>query len=150
MSNIAPKPTTYRGIRFDSRLEAKTAVLLDNCKNVMSWRFEPITFRLSPQNWTYTPDFEVNLFLHGRQSRIYLEVKPLEVSRDYAKVLQAMTTTVRYPLFIFMPDFWKNSYLSYAVRTRCLKVFDIDHLLVNFHAAFDLAHHFRFDLRPHG
>lgn len=58
-------PTTYAGINFRSRLEAKWAAFFD----LMSWRwsYEPIDF----DGWI--PDF----ILHGRKERILVEVKPL-------------------------------------------------------------------------
>src|SRR4030042_1299855 len=47
------KPTTYNGINFRSRIEARWAVFMDNCG--VKYEYEPETFKLS--SGLYVPDF---------------------------------------------------------------------------------------------
>lgn len=63
--NIKAIPTSYAGVNFRSRLEARWAVFFD----AMNWRwaYEPLDFG----GWI--PDF----ILHGARERILVEVKPL-------------------------------------------------------------------------
>jgi len=58
-------PTTYSGIEFRSRLEARWAAFLDNVK--ADWDYEPQDFD------GYIPDFRI----HAPNGRVtYLEIKP--------------------------------------------------------------------------
>jgi len=58
-------PTTYRGVLFRSRLEAKWAAFFDNVK--WNWEYEPCGF----DGWI--PDFAI----YGDPKIIYVEVKPI-------------------------------------------------------------------------
>ena len=62
-------PTTYRGIRFRSRLEARWGAFFDSMG--WAWAYEPVDL----DGWI--PDFEV----HGR----YAEVKPARSLEDLAE-----------------------------------------------------------------
>jgi hypothetical protein len=60
---IRNKPT-YKGIVFASQLEAEYAQYLDLLiagKEIESWLYEPVTFRITKDDkqTTYTPDFRV-------------------------------------------------------------------------------------------
>jgi hypothetical protein len=70
---ITAIPTTYKGIEFRSRLEAKWAVMFDHLG--WTWEYEPIDFN------GYIPDFHIDF---GRRS-YFVEIKP------------AMTTAEMYP-----------------------------------------------------
>lgn len=65
MSNFG-KPTTYKGINFRSRLEARWAAMFDILD--WAWEYEPEC------GGAYIPDF----LLHGSPGhQVYVEVKPL-------------------------------------------------------------------------
>lgn len=68
---IAAIPTTYNGVRFRSRLEAKWAAFFD----LMGWKweYEPIDLK------GYIPDFILT------RRKILVEVKPFETSEDINK-----------------------------------------------------------------
>lgn len=63
MSFVA-KPTTYNGVRFRSRLEARWAAFFD--LNAWKWSYEPVDLA----GWV--PDF----ILHMPLADVYVEVKP--------------------------------------------------------------------------
>lgn len=63
---IAAIPTTYAGIRFRSRLEARWAAFFDACG--FAWAYEPMDF----SGWI--PDFSLRIHPHGL---VYAEVKPI-------------------------------------------------------------------------
>lgn len=67
--SIPARPTTYRGIRMRSRLEARVAASLDS---VMpgAWEYEPQAF--ANERGQYLPDFRVTV----PSGHYYLEVKP--------------------------------------------------------------------------
>ena len=64
-------PTTYRGVQFRSRLEARVANFLDQCG--LLWDFEPIDLK------NYVPDFLVEL-PHGVT---LLECKPAVLPNEF-------------------------------------------------------------------
>lgn len=68
MADIKSIPTTYAGVRFRSRLEARWAAFFDLAK--LQWEYEPIDFA----GWA--PDFLIRTPL----APIYAEVKPVELS----------------------------------------------------------------------
>lgn len=78
-------PTTYKGVRFKSRTEARWAVFFDLC--LLTWDYEPEGFKLSTGE-TYLPDF----FLP--EMRLWIEVKP-DVIPVLDKVLDKARTFVR-------------------------------------------------------
>lgn len=69
--NIPARPTTYKGIRMRSRLEARVAASLD--AEGLPWEYEPRAF--ANEHGQYLPDFLL-LPHNARAERIYLEVKP--------------------------------------------------------------------------
>jgi len=69
-SGIRVLPTTYREVRFRSRLEARWAVYFDLIG--LDWRYEPEGYELPSGN--YCPDFECQNF--------FVEVKPNVAARE--------------------------------------------------------------------
>ena len=63
---IQAQPTRYKGIQFQSKLEARMAVFWDVLQ--FDWYYEPATFQLSTGK--YTPDFYLV------DPELWVEVKP--------------------------------------------------------------------------
>jgi hypothetical protein len=61
---IAAIPTTYKGIEFRSRLEAKWAVMFNQLG--WTWEYEPIDLH------GYIPDFHIDFGIH----QFFVEIKP--------------------------------------------------------------------------
>ena len=71
MTFPAARPTTYKGIRMRSRLEARVAAVIDedwDCE----WWYEPNAF--ADESGQYLPDFLVRF--PGNPIAYYFEVKP--------------------------------------------------------------------------
>lgn len=79
--------TTYRGVAFRSRLEARWAVFFD--KLGIEWEYEPEGYEAGGTR--YLPDFWLPTVLHrGRAGGLYFEVKassPLEGEVHKARML---------------------------------------------------------------
>lgn len=75
---IAARPTTYRGIKMRSRLEARVASELDT--NDYTWTYEPRAY--AGVGGQYLPDFE----LTGAPFPLFMEVRP-----TLERALQALT-----------------------------------------------------------
>ncbi len=68
-SKMGNEPTVYNGIRFKSKLEARTAIMLDywiKFGTIVDWQYEPQTFTFEHTDKTgkrkdvqYVPDFKV-------------------------------------------------------------------------------------------
>lgn len=73
---IPARPTTYKGIKMRSRLEADYAAYLDRSSKVWgsTWRYEPVCFGSEDSQWL--PDFSEE---HGHGSRTYVELKPIGI-----------------------------------------------------------------------
>lgn len=71
-STLAPRSTTYCGIRMRSRLEASLAAILSDAD--LEWDYEPECF--ASEDGQYLPDFAVR----SRGGPVYVEVKgpPIE------------------------------------------------------------------------
>lgn len=76
---IKAVPTTYAGVTFRSRLEARTAVFFDAAG--ISWEYEPVRVALEGGG-TYLPDFRTN-------ESGYVEVKGAEENLDKPYLLRA-------------------------------------------------------------
>lgn len=142
---ISSKPTVYRGITFRSRLEARWAIFLENSASVLKWTYEPATYHLLPQNWDYTPDFRV---WHKSGNTFDLEVKPNEVTLDYAKVLVAFRRVMPYDLYVLTGN-WYDVPLAVSLSltaVRLCKVPTIETLFPIHSQAFEFARTYRFDL----
>lgn len=72
---IAAIPTTYKGIEFRSRLEAKWAVMFDQLG--WTWEYEPIDLH------GYIPDFYIDF---GRR-RYFVEIKPAMTTAELYSAL---------------------------------------------------------------
>ena len=69
-------PTTYKKIKFRSRLEARYALFLDTLS--IKWFYEYEGFQLSNGKW-YLPDFFLpEVGLRSSTQGTYLEIKPTE------------------------------------------------------------------------
>ena len=65
---MKPRPTTYKGIRMRSRLEASFAASL---VDLTTWEYEPVCF--ADETGQYLPDFRV---WWGSEDYSYVEIKP--------------------------------------------------------------------------
>lgn len=69
------RPTTYKGIKMRSRLEAGFAAWLD--RNSVIWKYEPRAY--AGEDGQYLPDFELpEISFAGIASRVFVEIKPSE------------------------------------------------------------------------
>src|SRR5580658_3875763 len=77
---IAAHPTTYAGVNFRSRLEARWAAFF----NLLGWQweYEPVDL----EGWV--PDFEITIPCHGNHVYhhhvVLAEVKPFKSLKDFA------------------------------------------------------------------
>lgn len=78
---LPPRPTTYKGIRMRSRLEAAYAAWLDEQR--WTWEYEPRAF--ANESGQYLPDFKIHGvvdLLENREATAYLDVKPSFLDLD--------------------------------------------------------------------
>lgn len=99
---IKPIETKYKGYRFRSRLEARTAILLDELK--IPYIYEPEGFAFD-DGTTYLPDF----YLPDQDA--FLECKGIMNNKDWHKVeLLAKESgkdiVIMYPDFHFTLGYW--------------------------------------------
>ena len=66
-------PTTYRGVRMRSRLEAEVAYLLDAMR--CEWEYEPQSFLIPETGDHYLPDFRVGRLFLWVEARGYVTGK---------------------------------------------------------------------------
>ena len=102
--HIQPKPTRYRKITFNSRLEARWAVLLDHLHLITDWKYEPFELRDKETNHPYTPDFLVQI----QQYAWLLEVKPSTVELDYLDKLQRISISLGRVLWLAEGSIYKE------------------------------------------
>lgn len=107
--HIQPKPTRYAGILFESRMEAKWAVIFDHCQNVFNWEYEPQTFIKRPENWEYTPDFYITGFDRGRKQALYVECKPAPISKEYHDFLLKVHPVMPHNLLLLMSSMFPQN-----------------------------------------
>lgn len=101
-------PTTYKGVQFRSKLEAKWAVFFDSMR--VKWKYEPFSFNIGRHS--YTPDFllpEMD-FRHetnampglgfGKTKGVLFEIKPIAPNSDYKQGLHAAAETIKAPLIL--------------------------------------------------
>ena len=85
---IKAKPTWYKGIRFDSRLEAIWACFFDVLG--IEWRREPSKFELPGFDTGYLPDYRIcNVVNGGPLSDVYVELRPEGHPNEKAAALSA-------------------------------------------------------------
>ena len=110
MANFPPKPTTYKGIRFKSRLEAKLAVLLDELG--AQWVYEPF------QEDGYTVDFLINnviVYPEGdvREENLYLEAKgEMKPSNGYKSDWQKILEFTSLGRDLVLANYIQTQYLT--------------------------------------
>lgn len=91
----ASKVTTYAGVTFRSRLEARWALLFDTVG--IPWQYEPRCFR-TPEGG-YLPDFLV-----GKVRPFWLEIKgPEPIERDYVRARHVVGQTKQKFRFLVGP-----------------------------------------------
>ena len=90
-------PTTWNGIKYRSRLEARWAVFFDEMK--IEVQYEPDAFRLPRAN--YLPDFYLEQF------RFFGEVKPIELDARESQLIRELSAMTRCPVLqlIGVPNF---------------------------------------------
>lgn len=84
MPPLEPKPTTYKGVKYRSRLEARWAVYLHQHPAISNIYYEPCTYGHPLARDAYTPDFG---FRFQPDFEIILEVKPSTPTPEYLKRL---------------------------------------------------------------
>lgn len=85
---IKAKPTWYRSIRFDSRLEAIWACFFDVLG--VEWKREPIKFSLPGFDSGYLPDFKLlNVVPDGPLRDLYVELRPAGRRNEKAAALSS-------------------------------------------------------------
>jgi hypothetical protein len=82
MRFMKPIPTTYDGVQFRSRLEARWALFFDQL-NIL-WQYEP--FVIERNGKEYKPDFIVFNILF--KEILLVEIKPLEPNDEYVSYLK--------------------------------------------------------------
>lgn len=145
--HIDAKPTIYRSVLYKSRLEARWAVLLDNCINVLLFKYEPITIEDS-HGWGYTPDFLVTYFLSGPPRRLYLEIKPNAPTGEYLNQLTSYVKKLKYPLMLIFGSLYKDEPLAASLLMPHQKGQPVHpcQIFSNFDRAYEIATSYRFDL----
>lgn len=146
---IQPKPTTYQGQLFRSRLEARWAVYLDNTPNILTWKYEPHVIK-SKNGWTYTPDFLVTFYVDGHSQRLYLECKPTFISVDYDKFLLQIVKETKYGVLLLMCNMYDDDtiYTKLYLNGKGYQA-HIGELFVGVEDAYIAALNYRFDLKGH-
>jgi len=111
MRFMKPIPTTYGGVQFRSRLEARWAVFFDRLQ--VHWTYEP--FEISNNNLSYVPDFELyNLFLCFYNHKALVEIKPLEPNAEYIEYLKNVKGIDGADIFVFYGE--PNFGIKNAIR----------------------------------
>ena len=88
------QPTWYNGVKYRSKLEAKTAQALDNIG--MPYVYEPDGYKLTNGMW-YRPDFWLT------EAHQFIECKGSASNEDMAKVV-GLVEDVGYPVLIMSYD----------------------------------------------
>lgn len=115
--NPSPIPTTYAGVTFRSRLEARWAVLFD-ALNVV-WLYEPEKIHLRT-GINYIPDFHVNVSDWIGNDDIWIEVKPtLDFVQPYKSA--PFTKSIREKMHT-AGESWDGKYLIATADFRMHRV----------------------------
>jgi len=84
MNYIPPIPTTYKGITYRSKLEARYAVFFEQYKDFLV-EYEPKIHGV--KGYIYTPDFMLHsptfITNNGSFDRCFIEIEPNEASESY-------------------------------------------------------------------
>lgn len=115
---IESKPTRYRGVLYESRLEAKWAVLFDNIPNIVHFTYQPETWKL-PNGWDYTPDFAIRFcVLDKKPHTSYIEIKPTIPNEGYLKTLKQFAVHHEIPILLFCGSIYRNETISFMIATQ--------------------------------
>lgn len=109
---IRAKPTWYKGVRFDSRLEAIWACFIDHLG--IWWTREPNKYLLGEGSTTYLPD----LLLHdvgppGVHSSVHAEVRPYGITNE-----KALAFSQTAPILLFYDEPIKNQPIELVYKGR--------------------------------
>jgi hypothetical protein len=145
---IEPKPSVYRGITYSSRLEARWAVLIDNCKNVVSFQYQPKTFVL-PNGWEYTPDFLVRYQeTPNHHQQMFLEIKPSTPTKEYRDTLSTFAKVIPHPLFLLCGSIYKDNYISsWLLQGHRVSLTHPADVFKGYDVAYKTAANYRFDIQ---
>lgn len=119
MFQPAPKPTTFNGVTYRSRLEAKWAVQFWLAKTPAV--YEGYEFK-QPNGWKYTPDF----YLPGagtiHRTGLYLEIKPNYPSDEYLNFIAGFNLDL--PLYFGVGSFYRSRPLMFELVNQpdCLRL----------------------------
>lgn len=146
---IEPKPTTYQGQLFRSRLEARWAVYFDHTPNILTWAYEPHLIKFK-NGWTYTPDFLLTIYVDGKRQQLYVECKPAAISDDYDSFLQRISRETQHGIFLVMSNMFNDT----EIRSRLYVAgkshpVSLSELFVDPQRAYERAINYRFDLKGH-
>jgi hypothetical protein len=146
---IDPKPTKYRGVLYESRLEARWAILFDNSPNVVHFEYHPTTWKTRKQGWKYTPDFGITYCIADRKpAQLFLEIKPVFPTADYISFLIEVSKAKSLPLLltcgpIFGDEIEIETVLIFNGNTSPVPILKI---LPNFVGSYLIASKYRFDI----
>lgn len=113
MRFMKPIPTTYEGVQFRSRLEARWAVFFDELK--IFFHYEP--FEFNRNGLSYTPDFVLHNFFFLDDLSI-VEIKPKEPNAEYIEYLKRVRDPEKKDLFVFFgePAFGVDNAIKITTR----------------------------------
>lgn len=104
-------PTTYGGVNFRSRLEARWAAFFDLLG--LSWEYEPVDLK------GYIPDFRLSL----AETSLYAEVKPVDHTRGFDSAIAKMQKAYYPDVLTFEnSDFSEGVCVHDAVSKKLLEV----------------------------
>lgn len=116
---MQPIPTTYNGVTYRSRLEARWRVFFDTFFFESGFKvlYEPRTIFSQDGALSWVPDFEI---VSGNCSMLF-EIKPLEPNKDYVSYLDYIYGEKHmedHAVFIMVgdPKFWQTD--GYAIFTN--------------------------------
>jgi hypothetical protein len=103
----APIPTTYNGVTYRSRLEAKWQVFFDELEFEASYEAEPV---YGPDgDILYVPDFLIysGIKCTDWTTKHYIEIKPLPPNKEYISYLQSLPIPIEIDILVCvgLPDF---------------------------------------------
>ena len=112
--SFKPRPTTYKGVKMRSRLEAGYAMWADEIG--LDWEYEPECF--ATEEGQYLPDFVLRstmVLWEGRRIDIYVEVKPHHLGPEHEATFDRWSRIIKatYPDSLFTivwPDMNAGSY----------------------------------------
>lgn len=108
-------PTMYKGVKFNSQLEARWAVFFDALN--VSWQYEPEGYLLEMEGHDipYRPDFSLKLYQSGHQE-CFVEIKgPAPTNIEQLKA-QELAVQSGYAVFIFAGPPLDNLYPNSGVQ----------------------------------